>query len=192
LRDFASWGSSGGRSGRAIAADPRLRRVETWDDRDFAGTTQRRWQLEEVSLRNCDLANAEAPYSEWRVVELRGCRLTGFDLRDSTGLHVRFEDCRADLMSLRSARLEGATFRDCVMTGADFSGADLRGARFERCDLTEVELREARLEGATLDGCRLAGIKGALALRRTKMRWDDVIELAPSFAGALEIELLEE
>jgi uncharacterized protein YjbI with pentapeptide repeats len=165
--------------------------MEVWEDRDFAGTEQRRWQLNEVSLRNCDLANAEAPYSEWRVVELLDCRLTGFDFRDSSGLHVLFAGCRADLMSLRSARLEGAVFRDCVMTGADFSGADLRGARFERCDLTDVELREARLDGAVLDGCRLPGIKGALALRRTKMRWDDVDELAPAYAGALEIELIE-
>jgi uncharacterized protein YjbI with pentapeptide repeats len=166
--------------------------MEEWDgERDLTGTTQRRWILHDTLLREVDLANAEAPYSEWRVVELRGCRLTGFDLRDSTGLHVLFEDCRADLMSLRSARIEGAIFRDCVLTGADFSGADLRGARFERCDLTEVELREARLEGAVLDGCRLAGIRGALSLRRTKMRWDDVVELAPAFAGALEIELLE-
>ena len=103
-----------------------------------------------------------------------------------------FADCRADLMSLRSARLEGAIFRDCVLTGADFSGADLRGARFERCDLSGVELRGARLEGAVLDGCRLAGVKGALALRGTKMRWDDVSSSRPSFAGALEIELIEE
>src|SRR4051794_21565833 len=152
----------------------------------------RRWILKETLLREVDLANAEAPYSEWRVVELRGCRLTGFDLRDSTGLHVLFQDCRADLMSLRSAKLEGATFRDCVLTGADLSGADLRGARFERCDLSEVELRGARLEGAVLDRCRLAGIRGALALRGVKMRWDDVVELAPAFAGALEIELIEE
>jgi len=94
-------------------------------------------------------------------------------------------------MSLRSARLEGAIFRDCVLTGLDLSGADLRGARFERCDLTDAELREARLDGAVLDGCRLAGIRGALALRGAKMRWDDVVELAPAFAGALEIELIE-
>jgi uncharacterized protein YjbI with pentapeptide repeats len=167
--------------------------MEDWDgERDLAGTTQRRWQLHDRLLRDVDLANADAPYSEWRVVELRGCRLTGFELRDSTGLHVLFADCRADLMSLRSTKLEGAIFRDCVMTGADLSGADLRGARFERCDLSGVELRDARLEGATLDACRLAGIKGALALRGTKMRWDDVVELAPSFAGALDIELLEE
>ena len=167
--------------------------MEDWDgDHDLAGTTQRRWILNDKRLTKVDLANAAAPYSEWRVVELRGCRLTGFDLRDSTGLHVLFADCRADLMSLRSARIEGAIFRDCVMTGADFSGADLRGARFERCDLTGVELRDARLTGATLDGCRLAGIKGALALRGTKMRWDDVVELAPAFAGALDIELIEE
>ena len=167
--------------------------MEDWDgERDLAGAQKRRWLLKETRLRDVDLANAEAPYSEWRVVELRGCRLTGFDLRDSSGLHVLFADCRADLMSLRSARIEGAIFRDCVMTGADFSGADLRGARFERCDLSGVELREARLDGATLDGCRLAGVKGALALRGTRMRWDDVIELAPSFAGALEIELIED
>ena len=166
--------------------------MEEWDERDLAGAHKRRWILKDTLLRDVDLANAEAPYSEWRIVALRGCRLTGFDLRDSTGLHVLFEDCRADLMSLRSARIEGAIFRGCVLTGADFSGADLRGARFERCDLTEVELREARLEGATLDGCRLAGIRGALSLRGTRMRWDDVVELAPSFAGALEIELLED
>jgi uncharacterized protein YjbI with pentapeptide repeats len=167
--------------------------MDEWDgERDLTGAQKRRWILKDTLLRDVDLANAEAPYSEWRVVELRGCRLTGFDIRDSTGLHVLFEDCRADLMSLRSARIEGAIFRDCVLTGADFSGADLRGARFERCDLTEVELREARLEGATLDGCRLAGIRGALSLRGTRMRWDDVVELAPSFAGALEIELLED
>ena len=133
-------------------------RMEDWEASEtWRARHQRRWILKDTRLRDVDLANAEAPYSEWRVVELRGCRLTGFDLRDSSGLHVLFEDCRADLMSLRSARIEGAIFRDCVLTGADFSGADLRGARFERCDLTEVELREARLEGATLDGCRLAG-----------------------------------
>ena len=83
-------------------------------------------------------------------------------------------------------------FRDCLLTGADLSGADLRGARFERCDLTEVELRDARLEGAVLDGCRLAGVRGALALRGTKMRWEDILELAGAFAGELGIELIEE
>ena len=70
--------------------------MEDWDgERDLTGTTQRRWILKDTRLRDVDLANAEAPYSEWRVVELRGCRLTGCDLRDSTGLHVLFEDCRA-------------------------------------------------------------------------------------------------
>src|SRR3954471_16554191 len=139
-------------------------RVEDWDgERDLAGTNQRRWILKDTRLRDVDLANAEAPYSEWRVVELRGCRLTGFDLRDSTGLHVLFDECRADLMSLRSARIEGAIFRDCVLTGADFSGADLRGARFERCDLTEVELPAARLEApcSTAAGSRGSAARSA-------------------------------
>ena len=165
---------------------------ERWDGVDLAGSRPRavelrdmelekveltgarlpRWSLRNTRLRECSLANLEAPYSEWNAVELHGCRLTGLDLRDSSGRHVLFADCRADLVSLRSARLEGAVFRDCLLTGADLSGADLRGARFERCDLTEVELREARLEGAVLDGCRLAGVRGALALRGTKMRWD--------------------
>ena len=78
-----------------------------------------------------------------------------------------------------------------MLTGADFSGADLRGARFERCDLTEVELREARLEGAVLDGCRLAGVAARWRCAGREMRWDDVVELAPAFAGELEIELIE-
>ena len=40
---------------------------------------------EEHAPARVHLANVEAPYSEWRVVELHGCRLTGLDLRDSSG-----------------------------------------------------------------------------------------------------------
>ena len=81
-------------------------------------------------------------------------------------------------------------FRDCLLTGADLSGADLRGARFERCDLTEAELREARLEGAVFDSCRLEAIRGALSLRGTRMRWEDIVGLAGAFAAELRIELI--
>src|SRR5215211_5738285 len=151
---------------------------------ELSGSRLPRWSLRDTRLRECSLANLEAPWSEWRAVELHGCRLTGLDLRDSDG--------RADLMSLRSARLEGAAFRDCLLAGADLSGADLRGARFERCNLAEVELREARLEGAVFDRCRLADVRGAMALRGTRMRWEDVVSLAGAFAGELGIELIED
>ena len=33
------------------------------------------------TLRQCSLANLEAPYSDWTAVELHGCRLTGLDPR---------------------------------------------------------------------------------------------------------------
>ena len=42
-----------------------------------------------------------------------------------------------------------------------------------------------------LDGCRLGSVRGALNLRGTRMRWEDVVELAPAFAGELGIELIE-
>ena len=82
---------------------------------ELTGARLPRWSLRDTRLRECSLANVEAPYSEWNAVELHGCRLTGLDLRDATGRHVLFADCRADLVSLRSARLEGAIFRDCLL-----------------------------------------------------------------------------
>ena len=68
-----------------------------------------------------------------------------------------------------------------------WEGVDLTGLEAEA-----VELREARLEGAVLDGCRLAGLRGALSLRGTRMRWADILELAGPFAAGLEIALIED
>ncbi|MDP9133745.1 MAG: hypothetical protein M3N56_02835, partial [Actinomycetota bacterium] len=63
---------------------------EHWENRDLAGTEAEavelremalekvelagarlpRWSLANTSLRECSLANVDAPYSEWRAVEL--------------------------------------------------------------------------------------------------------------------------
>jgi uncharacterized protein YjbI with pentapeptide repeats len=81
---------------------------ERWEERDLAlteadavelrdmalekveltGARLPRWSLKNTQLRECSLANLEAPYSDWTAVELHGCRLTGLDLRDSSGRHV--------------------------------------------------------------------------------------------------------
>ena len=38
----------------------------------------------------------------------------------------------------------------------------------------------------------MAGVRGAMALRGAKMRWEDILELAGAFAGELGIEMIED
>ena len=77
--------------------DMRLEKVE------LTGSVMPRWSVKGTRFSECSLANLEAPRSEWIAAELHGCRLTGMDLRDSTGRHLLFADCRADLISLWQA-----------------------------------------------------------------------------------------
>jgi len=149
-------------------------------------------ELADVVLESCSLANLFALRAHVARVELRGCRLTGMDLAELGGGDLVLRGCRADLVSLRFARLLRATFVDCALTGADLSGADLRGARFEGCDLSGAELSGARLDRASLLGCRLDGVRSPAALRGVRMRWADVVGLAGAFAAALGVEVLDD
>ncbi|HEX8106004.1 MAG TPA: pentapeptide repeat-containing protein [Solirubrobacteraceae bacterium] len=159
---------------------------------DLTGARLPGLELRDCRLTGCSLANVLALRADLVRVELRGCRLTGLDLAEVAGGDVLLEGCRADLSSLRFAKLTRATFRDCLLARADLGGADLRGAAFEGCDLSGAELSGARLERATLVNCRLDGVRGIEALRGVRMAWPDVVGLAAAFAAQLGIELLDD
>jgi uncharacterized protein YjbI with pentapeptide repeats len=158
---------------------------------DLAGRSVRMFDLTDVRVEPADWANLRAPSSAWSRVELRGVRLTGAELGESTLRDVTFADCRLDLAALRSARLERVAFVDCRLEELDLYGAKLADVRFERCGLREATVSAATFERCDLRGCDLTGLRGAERLAGVRMTWDDVLANAPVFAAALGIELLD-
>jgi uncharacterized protein YjbI with pentapeptide repeats len=147
--------------------------------------------LVDAIVQDVDAANLRNPHLDLRRVVVRGCRLTGAELAESTFVDVAFEDCRLDLAALRFAQLERVVFRDCRMNECDLYDAVLKDVLLERCDLREATLTGMKAERVELRACALAGARGADALRGARMPWNDVIENAAVFATALGIEIVD-
>jgi uncharacterized protein YjbI with pentapeptide repeats len=148
--------------------------------------------LEDVTASDADWANTSASGLVVRRVELRSCRLTGAELRESTFVDVGFDGCRLDLTGLRRVTMERVVFRDCRMQETDLTAATLKDVLFERCDLQRAVFRELQLTRVELRRCALDGIEGAEALRGARMTWRDVVEHGHVFAAALGIEIVDE
>jgi len=117
--------------------------------------------------------------------------LTGAELREAQLSDVSFIDCRLDLVGLRFAKLERVVFRDCRMSECDFYESSLKDVLFERCQLREATFTAVSAQRIELRGCDLTGLRGIEALKNARMPWNDVLENAPLFASALDIEIID-
>ena len=70
-----------------------------------------------------------------------------------------------------NSKCESVTFEDCRMTEADFRGAKMKDCQIRRCDLT--------------------GIEGTASLRGVAMEWADIVEMAPVWAAALGLVVID-
>jgi Pentapeptide repeats (9 copies)/Pentapeptide repeats (8 copies) len=154
-------------------------------------------RLSHLSLVDCDLtgsnlANMEALESSMLRVTVRRCRLTGLAWPADALRDVRFEDCRADLVSFRFSRLERVRFVRCALTEADFQGVRGDSVAFVECDLAHAEFSQAQFERSEIRHCGLDGVSGVQGLRGMGMLPVDVVALAGAFASELGVRTLED
>jgi uncharacterized protein YjbI with pentapeptide repeats len=139
-----------------------------------------------------DLANVRGVRVLIERATLRGCRMTGIQLAESTIRDALFEDCRIDLAAFRMTRFERVVLRDCVLREADLAEAQLGSVVLERCDLAGADLSHATFRQSELRGCRCDGLIAAERLHGVAMPWPDILALAPELAAAVGIAVLEE
>jgi uncharacterized protein YjbI with pentapeptide repeats len=147
--------------------------------------------LIDVVAADMDWANRRSLKFSARRVEFHRCRLTGAELAEASLSDVSFVDCRLDLVGLRHAKLERVVFRDCRMSECDLYGATLKDVLLERCELREATISGAAVERVELRSCDLTDLRGADALRGTRMPFNDVLANAVLFATVLGVEIVE-
>jgi uncharacterized protein YjbI with pentapeptide repeats len=147
--------------------------------------------LVDAIVQGADWANRRVFRVSALRTELRGVRLTGADLAESTFRDVRFVDCQLDLVAVRLSKFERVVFSDCRMNECDLYGSHLQDVLFERCLLREATISGLTSERVELRGCDLKGLRGAEALRGVRMPWNDILENAPLFAGVAGVEIVD-
>jgi uncharacterized protein YjbI with pentapeptide repeats len=140
-------------------------------------------------LRQVRFMGVRMPRSTWHGVELTDCSLAGVDLSLARLTRVTVTGGVLQAVNLRRARLEDVVFEDCVLRDVDLGSATLRrvrfpGCRIERIDLTAMTARETDLRGARLDIAR-----GVDRLRGTVIDHGQLIDLAPTLAAHLGLEV---
>ncbi len=162
------------------------------DTVDLSESRLSRLVLVDCELTASNLANLEARDSSMLRVTVRRCRLTGLAWAAGILRDVRFEDCRADLVSLRFARLERVRFVRCVLTEGDFQGVRGDSVAFVDCDLGHAEFSQAHFERSEIRHCGLEGLSGVQGLRGMGLLPVDVVALAEAFASELGVRTLED
>jgi uncharacterized protein YjbI with pentapeptide repeats len=162
------------------------------DDVDLSGARLDGFDLEDGSIKRCNLANLHSRSCLVERVDIETSRLTGAVLVEPGLVDVVFRDCPVDLASFRFGRLERVRFESCRLTEADFQGVTAEACTFIDCNLTGAELSHANFAGSAFRGCTLSGARGIEALKGSHMAWEDVFELASAFASALGIEIRDD
>ena len=149
--------------------------------------------LTDVRLVDCELSGAILTESLWRRVELQNCRMSGLVVTQSRLRDVRFTHGKIDGGNFRLAQLERVTFDACAMPDSDLYEAELTHVLFDACDLRRAHFSSVKTDELRLCASDLEGLRGATGLRGASVSPEQVMPLALSLFGELDITIeLEE
>ncbi len=116
-------------------------------------------------------------------------QLTGLQLPEGNFKDVIFENCRINLSNFKNSRFERCLFKDCDLTDADFSMSKLTLVQFDSCQLENTEFSNCVNKRLEFTNCSLSSIKGINGLRGATISNQNLIELAPLLARALDLTI---
>jgi uncharacterized protein YjbI with pentapeptide repeats len=182
---------SGGRVERAGAEPIRPGRIRIRESelRGVAIASERAigFELVDVILNDCALANVDARGGFLRRVEIKRSRLVGFSLSEGEASDVLIQDCSLELASLAGATLRSVRFEAVNLSEASFMATRLEGVEFIDCRLDGTDFRGAKVRTAAIRGASLDRVLGVESLRGVRMPWSDVLASSGALAAALGI-----
>ncbi len=151
-------------------------------------------RMPRVRISECLLADVHAvslvvSNSTWRDSLVRGARIGALTAAGATWTGVRVRGGKFDFVDLSGARLTDVVFDGCAIGSLDLGDAQVRAVRFDGATVDELTVTGARLSGVDLSGAILGAVRGVESLRGASVSPDQLIDLAPSFAAHLGIEV---
>jgi uncharacterized protein YjbI with pentapeptide repeats len=149
------------------------------------------FELIDVILSDCGLANVDAREGLLRRVEVQRSRLVGLGLSEGDVADLVVRDSSLELSSFAGASLRSVRFEGVNLINASFLEARLELVEFIDCRMSGADFRGARVRSAAIRGASLDGVLGVESLRGTRMPWGDILASAGALASALGISVEE-
>jgi uncharacterized protein YjbI with pentapeptide repeats len=141
--------------------------------------------LSDVRLQGCDLSAAKCADGSWLRVHVKGGRLVGIDLSNTTLKDIIFEDCKLDLANFRSSKLTRVQFIGCHLQETDFQMATLTNVAFTSSELKKVAFSRATLNRVDARTSQLFDIRGWDSLKGLTLDASQLMAIAPELANEL-------
>ncbi len=162
-----------------------------WEGADLSGRSFTGLRCRDTEFVHCDLSGAVLDDAGLTRVTFTDCRLTGTALSGASLTDVHIRDCRADMANLRMARGKYLLVEDTGLQGADFYRFTGSDCGLVGCDLTGASFADAELTDAYLHRSTLDEVRGAFALRGSRISADQQVPLGGALLAALGIQVTD-
>lgn len=153
---------------------------------DLTGAT-----LVDVEVRDLRVSTLNARRSRLRRVRVTGGRIGTLDLADADIDEVELRGVRIDYASLAAARIADLLIADCTIGTLDLPQATVARMAFADSRADDVDTRGVRAEDLDLRGLEAVSYLDAGSLRGATLSSRQVDHLAPAFAAALGIRVID-
>jgi uncharacterized protein YjbI with pentapeptide repeats len=158
----------------------------------FIATDLSRLKLVDVVVEASDLSGADMEEASFTRVTFKDCRMSGARLPRTHMRDVTFSEVRLDNGNFRMGTGDRVLFDHVILERGDFYSAQLTSTHFFDCDLTGADITKAKLSGARFHGSALIDLKGGEDLRNVVIDSSQVLPLATSVFGGLNIHIEDE
>jgi len=156
---------------------------------DFEHSDIQRFDVLDSIFRGCNFTATKFPESSWRRVSIDAGRCIGMQLANSTLRDIDFKNSKLDMVNFRFSHLENVGFDGCTLNDVDFYDARLKNVEFVNCTINGITFASARMNNVDISKSTVEGIKGINSLRGVTISYDQLMQLAPSFAAEAGIKV---
>ena len=153
------------------------------------GLSLRQARFADCMLIDVHGTSLDASNSVWRNCEITRGRLGALTLAAATWTSLRCSGVKFGFVYLAGAHLDEVIFEDCDIGSLDAGAARLRSVTFVRGSIRELYVADAILAKVDLSATRVEKIVGIEGIRGTIISRQQLVDLAPSLAAQLGVEV---
>ncbi len=149
-------------------------------------------RLHDVSITRCSSSSLDVAGSAWRDVTLERCRLGALVAYDVSMGRVMMRASKVSFVNLRAARMNDVLLDDVDVGELDLSSAVLERVALVGCRVERLVLDAATLSDVDLSRSSIGEVVGIGQLRGATLSWSQIVELAPTMAAHLGVEVAQD
>lgn len=156
---------------------------------DFTQVRVNRLHVADCDFQGCIFTASKFPESSWHRATIGTARCSGLQITNAFLKNIVFKNSKLEIANFRFSRLDNVAFEDCVLNDVDFYNAQLKNVEFVNCSINKITFANARMINVDISKSFVEAVNGVQSLRGVTISYDQLLQLAPSFAAEAGIKI---